>query len=287
MAEQTTFGEGPTLKAAVDVMHSEWAFVAGPYINAYLQCSSPYELARALLIYCRAQGTVYSEIRKALLSKVRQDGEVSHLDDLQYSLRRVWEDAGKCRQRIDGFLSTIYEYLTLPARVGLLEWWQDRKTASAENRWVKAYCNDESIFDLETAMDYWKKTRHPNLLKEIVASSTEISDDFLVEIMEQNAPGWLVARAGMKSLVGRDARSHLLEEYPATALYLAAKKKISLDPAEALSAARRVPSEIDEPDHDSERGLAVWALGRLSMKHEISLLYSEHVASIREKFSHS
>ena len=250
-------------------------------VHAYIACLTFEELGEAICRTISSNTKLRLALRNRLVKVVRQsNGEYADaLATLVKKSRRLYGDDSVLRRRVDALHSTIYEFLPLPARQEILEGWIDRGSSEAAGRWLKAITSDETLFDGQAVLSYWRASGDVRAAK-LLAYQAEpaLLDEAQLELARLCDEGWIISKAAMRaSKISEEVWEVVRGRLPATYAYMCSQSGRKITDDEAFALVKESPSDF----MDDQRGLAIWAIGQMGM---ISVL--DRISEASGEFAH-
>lgn len=240
-------------------------------LHAYIACLSAKELC-TLAQSCFEENAILVEaIRRRLLRLARDGGELAKINDLVNRLileaPRSWLE----KRRREALFSHLYCFLNPDTRLVLLERWSDAGTKDSGARWLKAISGDPMHFHISQILLYWRNTGDWRASRILVDRADKgVIEEILPDLVRHCDEGWVISRAVLKGIeVTDDIWAAIRVKFPASYLYLCAKTGREADEDDAYN----IVEELTE-GFESERGLAIWAMGELCMEKGLDRIWS-------------
>jgi hypothetical protein len=264
MSNETNSFEAKLTRIANLASSARVAGLSHSLAYAYIACLSGAELCEALCGTITSNYELHRRLRSRLIKIERERLAEPLADSLAQRLISLQAAAGPTeRRRIDATLSHVYECLSPPMRLQLLERWQARGTRDANARWLKAFSEDNFFFSINELIKLSRGTRSEDAAKILVLRAEPPTlRELLLELIEHCETGWIIGRAASRAdVIDEPSWSRMREKVPATYAYVCAKRGRQIDEQEALQLVEASCSKWPEND----AGLTLWALGQLGM----------------------
>ncbi|MEI8698158.1 hypothetical protein [Mesorhizobium sp. ISC15] len=235
--------------------------VWGSLAHAYAACMSSDELSKAALQTIADEMPVHGVVRNRLVKAAIDAG--SALDDVAEKLLFEFEKKDTLtRRRADALLSRIFETLSPPTKVSVLDFWRGRGGVGVGSRWLKAISQDKLLMDMNAIFEYWTENNDWRAAKIIAyQGDLQLLTRALPDFMARWVAGWIVGKTVLRmNEVSAETWMSIRMQYPATYAYLCAKLRRQIEPVDAVS----ILDEISRTEPD-KTGLAVWAFGQLRL----------------------